>query len=189
MKQVIYFLMLIICVVSCGSNNHLEYANEKPPYDSVLIDLFSQYIEAHHEFNSFVIMSNHVLKFDEQFCRKEIYVIGPAYERLFGTGEFEFDMPVPTNYMRIDNHIIFLKKASEPIQNEKTTSFYARNSVPLKNVGKDGKPYLQPASEMYIDKSLAIWKDSTNNEYVVSNRVDTLLVKFSEVKILPVTHE
>ena len=193
MKHYIYILGVILSFISCTNySNVLEVRVEsylkENNLDTTFIELLRKYMTAHNDIPSYVIMTNDEMDFRDAYSAKKYLVIGPAYTKLFGTGEFEFDMPVPTNYMKIDNHIIFLEKKSESIQNEKITSFYESNSVSLKNVGKDGSPYLQPTSEEYISKSIAIRKDSINNAYVVSNKVDTLLVKFSEVNILPGTH-
>lgn len=180
-------LFIIICLalttIGCGKRtekraelplNRIDTAMLKPELKAVV----RAYIKTHKQYETLLMVQAKVLD-DGWFDYKTPYyfLIGPALDQLFNSGEFGFGSSYPTSFFVLNGRIILVKSLQEELTtpDKAVIDAYNRLAEPLDTFNKStSKPYVYPAKNYLITS----WVMRVGREIptkVLSTRADTFV--------------
>ena len=178
-----YFIFVFIfLLVSCNTaerNKDLSDGNTMDVrfYNKDLKNIIYNYITTNPEIKSFVLITDLGQKVSDcEFNMPKMILLGPAYHRLFDSGEDSY-IGYPCLVMKKENILIFIQSSVDIITEENR----------LKNLYEENNIILPDSVDSYVtflSRAIAI-RVSRNSAELFSEQVDTLLLKKNVPFIVP----
>ena len=174
--------MFIILLVSCNTTEKNKDLNDGNTidihfYNKNLKNIIYKYINSNTEIKSFVLITD--LGQDVYDCKcnmQKMILLGPAYHRLFDSGEDSY-IGYPSLVIKKENIIIFIQSSVDFLTREnRLKNLYEENNIIL--------PDSIDSYAAFLSRAIAIGV-SRNFAEVFSEQVDTLLLKKNIAFIVP----